>query len=174
MLIVKRYARALFESARESGNLESVKADIEFLEQLLESAPEIRAYCLKSHRDLQKEQEFVKTAFIPYVSSLTGRMLALMGENGRLGGIPFLAEAFAMEEAEASETRLLEIEAPRELSSRELQDIEEKMRKRTGGEILSRMVINPSLLGGIRLTWENRTLDLSLKGRIQALKTKLR
>ena len=174
MMVVKRYARALFEAARDMGVLEEVRSDMEFITSLMEETPEIRRYCLTPHTNRQKEQTFARTAFLPYVSKTTGRMLEILCENGRIQALPFLPEAFQeIEDRDAGITPLL-IESVQELSPDILKRIEENMRQRINGNIRSRLSITPSLLGGVRLTWNNRALDMSLRGRLRKMKTLLK
>lgn len=171
--VVRRYARALYESSAETGKLTEAKADMAFIGKLVSEVPEIRSFCMNQH-SRNSEREFVNTAFKPYVSEVTSRMMDVLCENGRLAAIPLLPEAFkAQEDIENGLTPLI-IETVNQLSEDTVSEIEKKMSARTGGKVRSDIRINKSLIGGFRLTWQNRRIDMSLKGRLKTLKTLLK
>ena len=171
--VVKRYARALFETGKEAGVLDEIRKDMEFLEGLLNDAPEIRRFCLESHSNRKKEFIFVQNAFLPYVSQYTARMLEAACENDRLSAVPYIPEAYREQEERDMGIVSLDIETVDELSEENLRMIEDKMSDRINKKVQSRVRLNPALIGGIRVSWENRTIDLSLRGRLNKMKSLL-
>ena len=172
--VVKRYARALLDAASEQEKLDEVREDLVFISSLLSGAPEIRNFCLAARKDMLKERDFINSAFIPYVGSLTARTLELIVDNGRLSAVPLLPEAFIEQEDHVSGTVHLVIEAVKRMPDEQIQEIITRMEKRTGSRIRPEILITPSLIGGLRLTWQNRTIDMSLDGRLKKLKTLLK
>ncbi len=171
--VVRRYARALYESSSESGKLTEAKSDMDFIGKLVSEVPEIRSFCMNQH-SRNSEREFIDTAFRPYVSEATSRMMDVLCENGRLAAIPFLPEAFSSQEDIENGLTPLIIETANQLSEETVAEIEKKMSARIGSKIRSELRINKALIGGFRLTWQNRRIDMSLKGRLKTLKTLLK
>ena len=173
-LVVKRYVRALFEVAEDAGTLNGVKEDISVLLKILKEVPEIRAYCLEPHANRMQEYEFVNLSFIPYVSDLTGRMITVLCKNGRLAAIPFIPAAFAELEEQRGDTVSVELESPVKLSEGVLKMITAGMERRTGKKIRLYEHLFPELLGGFRVIWQNRILDMSVLGRIKKMRMVLK
>ncbi len=173
-IVVKRYARALFEASREQGRIEDVRDDMNFITSLLSEAPQIREYCLARHTSRNNEWDFVSSAFLPYISEITGRTLEALVRNGRLGGIPFLPDAFQEQEDRESCTLPLRIESVQPLSREILGLLEEKMHGKTGRRLRMENSLKPEILGGIRIIWDNRMMDLSLQGRLKKMKRLLK
>jgi len=172
--VIKRYAGALFEAGKDAGVLDEIRSDILYIDGLLKDAPEIRQFCLSPHHNLHKEQVFIRTAFIPYTGVFTGRMLEILCENKRLSALPFIPEAFHERENRDADIETLEIETVNELSEETLHHIEKRMQEKLQKKIESKIRLNPALIGGIRITWANRTIDMSLRGRLNKMKKMLK
>lgn len=173
-LVVKRYARALFETARDSGSLEEVKSDVAVIDKICSGAVEIRQYCLTPHRHLAKEIDFIKIAFIPYVGVLTGRLLLTAVSNGRIAAIPFLPSAMKEIEAVTGNTIEVLLESATKPDKDFLKKLEERLGKRTGKKIDLKIKIARELLGGFRIIWQNRILDMSVTGRLRKIRVLLK
>jgi F-type H+-transporting ATPase subunit delta len=172
-MVVKRYVTALILAGEESGALERIEADIKTLETIL-FEKEIRDYCFKENLSAGQENAFVSTAFIPYVGELTGRFLTVMAENRRMAAIPFAAAAFR----ELMEQRRggvhLTLETAHDPDSETVEIIRERMSGRLGSDVEIVPKKNPSLLGGFRLQWGNRIIDMSVKGQLDKLRVFLK
>ncbi len=173
-LVVKRYVRALYETAEEKGLLNDVREDVAVLEKILKEAPAIRAYCLTPHTDRGQERTFVNLSFIPYVSVLTGRMLTALCKNGRLAAIPFIHAAFAEIEEQRGDTISAELESAEELSPDVVDMLIKGLMRRSGKKIRLHLHVLPELLGGFRIMWQNRMLDMSVRGRIKKMRMVLK
>ncbi len=173
-LVVKRYVHALFDAADEASVLDEVKGDIAVLAIILSEAPQIRDYCLSPHNNRIHEKEFVKIAFVPYIHEFTGRMLLILCENGRLAGIPFIPAAFSELLEIKGDTITAVLESAAELSPETIDEIISRLEKHSGKKIRMEARILPKLIGGFRITRQNKILDLSVSGRIKKLRMLLK
>lgn len=169
-----RYARALYDAAFSGNVLDTVIEDIQSLKQILNKTPQILRYCLGYHANRIQEEEFIKIAFLPYVGVYTGQTLKLAAINGRLDAIPLIPDAFLnILERESGKMSVL-LETVQEPGEELLERVKEKMKTRTGSEILLSWKITPAILGGIRIIWDNKMIDLSASGRIKKFRTLLK
>ena len=60
------------------------------------------------------------------------------------------------------------------LDSEQVEKIKEAMQKRTGSIINASTDIDKSLIGGIKISYDDQVIDLSLKYKLEALKAQLR
>ncbi|RKX95483.1 MAG: ATP synthase F1 subunit delta [Spirochaetes bacterium] len=173
-LVVKRYVHALFDVAEEASVLDEVKGDVAILAKILAEAPQIRNYCLSPHNNRSEEKEFVETAFVPYLHEFTGRMILVFCENGRLAGIPLIPAAFSELLEIKGDTISAVLESAAELSPETIDEIVSRLEKHSGEKVRMEARILPKLLGGFRITRQNRILDLSVSGRIKKLRMLLK
>ena len=173
-LIVKRYVKALYEIAKAEGEIESIEHDMAALDKILNEAPSIRQYCFKRHSGLGEEIDFVKTAFIPYVGKYTERLLVTAVENRRLAAIPLMPSALKLLMEEKGDKAEVLVESAVKLEPGVMEQIKIKMAERTGKKIVFNTKILPEILGGFRIIWQNRIIDMSAIGRLKRVRQLLK
>ncbi|RLD15650.1 ATP synthase F1 subunit delta [candidate division KSB1 bacterium] len=166
-----RYARALYDVALNKQMLGIIITDLAKIDEIMSRVASVREYCLKAHDNKVLEMQFIENAFIPYVSSLTGDMLKIAVSNGRLAALPYLLAALTKIQDVKSGTMEVTLESAREIELHEQQIIAAKMQKRIGKKIKLNNLIIPEILGGIRILWDNRMIDLSVTGRLKIMRT---
>jgi len=169
MNTVLRYARALHDVARDSDALPDVVGDMQSIARILDEAPEIRNYCMAEGHSPADCAEFVELAFIPLVHEMTGRMLRIATENGRLAIIPLLPDAFDRVRAEESDIVSVLLETVQPADEELLQRVRERMNERLNTEVELENRLNADLVGGFRILWRDRILDNSAIARLHAL-----
>ena len=166
--IAVRYARALYETARESDRLPAISEDIKAMETISPKAFRVSGTIVSKHTiPSAVEAEFVKAAFIPYV----GKIQRDADQDGRTErqarGDTFHSRG-VRELQEGNRISYMCCSRPR--TSR-MQDSSERRREKdeeTDGEnvqIETRTV--PDLLGGFRITWNHRIIDTSAVERLR-------
>jgi len=172
--VAKRYARALLEAAEDTDDAVTVETDMAAIDKILCEAPSIRQFCLKPHSNRMTELEFVKIAFIPFVEEYTARTITTAVENGRLAAIPFIPSAVQLLLEEKWNSVEVLLESARKLESGVKEQVMEKMTKKTGKKINLQTKIVPEILGGIRIIWQNKIIDMSAMGRLERVRQLLK
>jgi F-type H+-transporting ATPase subunit delta len=173
-VVALRYARALFEAARENGVIESITRDVSVIKEIFAKVPRIKQYCLQAHKKRASELDFINIAFLPYVGKFTQELLKLAVGNGRITSLPFIPMAFESIMDKESDSVLVGLETAHESGDEFVQRIARKMEKRIGKKIKIEKRIVPGLLGGFRILWQNRILDMSAAGRLKKISRLLR
>ncbi len=171
--VAVRYATALLEVAAEQRLTASVEADIRSMRRILAEVPGVREYCLRLRPRRELDMTLVETAFVPYLGELTANTLRTAVRNGRVAALPFIPDAFERVAARRSDTVAVSLETARPADPELLRSVEARMSRRTGRTVALRARVVPELLGGMRITWENRVLDLSAAGRAKKLRSVL-
>ncbi|HBE03473.1 MAG: ATP synthase F1 subunit delta [Spirochaetes bacterium GWF1_41_5] len=164
--LASRYAAALYQAAEEKKALKEVRHDMKKIGKLA-GIRQISAYCKRTGLTIKNSEEFINQAFIPYIGNLTARTLQLLVQNGRLAVLPFLAEAYLRHEEKKSKTVRVLIEAAYKPDAGLRTLLAEKLIKRIGKKFFLEIRIIPELLGGIRISWQNRLIDLTLAERFR-------
>lgn len=173
-MTAERYAIALHDVAVDAEELGAVKEDMKKVADILDALPEVKQFCSKTNATIGNSLSVVEIAFLPLVSSaLTRNALTAMAENGRLTSLPFLSEAF-FEICAEEENRLpvlAEFAHPPEATV--LSELKNELARKTGKKIELSTGIDPSILGGVVITWKHRIINGSVRNRLKQLRRQL-
>lgn len=74
---------------------------------------------------------------------------------------------------ESKQVLHVKIHSPFEIEKNQLEKIVSVITKKTDKEVVYDLVIDPKLIGGIKITYDNNMLDYSIKGKIKSLKERM-
>jgi F-type H+-transporting ATPase subunit delta len=169
--VAARYANALFQLARERGQLEAVARDVAALTALL-ARPADSDWIFDARvaaKDKRERIERLAQGFSP----IGANFVRLIADKRRLDLLRELPAAFkrcALEERGAVEGV---VESARPMGAGELAEMCVSL-----GALLHKTVslearVTPELIAGARIMVDNRMLDVSAQGRLEELRTKL-
>jgi F-type H+-transporting ATPase subunit delta len=168
----RRYARALFELARESGRLEGVEAQVEALAELAADA-EFRLLLQDPRLSDASKANAVGQYFGGAIDPLIKGLLALLHKRKRMAlMIELPAAFFSLADASAGRVRG-SLESACKLEASELAAIEQSLSHGTGLQVSLETEIVPSLLGGVRVTLAGTCYDGSARGRLDQITKRL-
>ena len=168
--VTTRYAEALFNVARSGGALDTVERDIERIAQGVDGP---RGAPLFDARLPLVARKAAAEALLTGSHELVRRFVELLFAKRREEVLRQLGLAFRrrwLQERNASEGV---VESARPLGAAELGELARAMGARLSREVTLSNKIVPELLGGVRVTVENRMLDASLRGRLEGLAKRL-
>ena len=169
--IVREYAAGLFALAREDGDEERILAESRVLAPLFS-----REYCrLLSNPDIPKSErcglvtEALGSRAHPYLVNF----VRLMTERGLASEIPACFAQF--EELWCAENGVLKVkaESATELTEEQRERLSAKLAEKTGCRVLIEYAVDPSLLGGMRLFYDNRQIDDTVRRRLSDIAERL-
>ncbi len=171
--VAKRYARALFSAAKKAGIVQSVEDDLNLICAVSRSSTAFKRFLANpaAGRDV-KMTLFVKT-FSDRVTAMTMAFLRLLLEKSREDTIDFVRLAYADLRREDEGVIQTVVTTTIELSEMDRRRIVDKMTRSTGKTIEAQFEIDPALIGGIRIAFNNYVLDGSVKGALSRLEDKL-
>ena len=170
MSAVSTYAEALFEAARERGELEEVLSDLGGFASALHESEELRLFFYggqiperQKRRALDGLTEGMKTS--------TTNFLKVLADNGRE---EILEEVLARyEELVKEHLGRIEVEVTTaiELSDEQLGRLKERLGSvLEGREIILESNVAPDLVGGAVFRFGGRLMDGSIRGRLESLR----
>lgn len=168
----RRYARAIFELAREEGQLEEWAGRIAAVREVL-SVPEVVAVLTNPSISLQERQDAVRSILErsagPEGVNL-GKLLVGAGRVDEIGGIEeeyrqLLDQAAGRVSATATTAV--------ELSSDDYESLARTLSGQLGREVRLTAEVDPAVLGGLVLRLGDHVIDASLASRLQQLRRQL-
>ena len=169
--IVREYAAGLFALAEEEGISEEILAQCRVLSPLL----------TRDYRRLLSDPEIPKAERLRLAGeALEGRVhpyllnfVRLMTERGLASEIPACFAEYEQLWREAYHVLKVKAESAVELSPEQKERLEERLASRTGQRVEVDYAVNPALIGGMRLFYDNRQLDDTVRRRLSDIAQKL-
>jgi F-type H+-transporting ATPase subunit delta len=173
--LARPYAQALFDIARQAGNLDQWSTALNALAQVMQDEAGQR-YLASPGRTDQERVEFL-TAIATGATAEDGLLtsqraqnfLRLVAENDRLNVLAEIAARFDVLKAEAERTIEVSIVAASEIDDDLARRIAESLEKRLGRSVELKISVDPDLVGGAVIRAEDQVIDGSVRSRLQSL-----
>ena len=169
--VARRYARAVFELAQAEGQLAQWGDRIAKVRELL-SDPEVAA--VLTNPTIPTEQRMALVSQAPHVFDSEATNLAmLLIESDRVHDISEIDGEFQRLADELAGRVRATITTAVELSDSDRDRVAEGLSKRLGKDVNLDVLVDPSILGGLKLQYGDRLVDASVATRLQQLRRRL-
>lgn len=169
--VAGRYATALFELAKDEGQLDQAEADLTRFEGLLDESEDltrlVRSPVFSAESQGRALHAILQAAGI---SGLTANFLLLLAKNRRLFAAGDVTKAFRTLLANQRGEMTAEVSSAAALSDEEQQALTAALRDRLGKDVRLRTKVDPALLGGLVVKIGSRMIDTSIRTKLNNLK----
>ncbi len=165
-----RYALALFELARDNGQIDSVGNSLATVKATLAQVADFRAL-ISSPLIARAEAEKAVAAVSTSVSldALTAKFLGVLAGNRRLDKLSAIIRSFeTLVSAHKGETRA-EVTSAYPLSAEQVDALAAKLRTRVGREVSLETRVDPAIMGGLVVKIGSQMIDSSIRTRLNTL-----
>mgnify|MGYP002630054509 CR=1 FL=1 len=166
-----RYATALFGLADDQKQLDSVAADLESLNAMIEDSDDLKRL-ISSPVISGDDQDRAMAALLEAaeISDLTRNFVGVVTRNRRLFALPGMIDGFvALLKAKRGEATA-EVVSAVALSKDQINAIEASIKKVMGTKVSIDASVDASLLGGLVVKIGSRMIDSSLKTKLGQLR----
>jgi F-type H+-transporting ATPase subunit delta len=173
LAVVRRYARALFDTANHSGTVEQVEGDLKTIDQVFRAVPHLTRVLRAPTISAGRKKELFSQTFGDRVGPLTLRFLTLLVDRRRED---VLTDMYGEYQRLANEFRNIlpvDVTAAVALTDMERDALAEALARRTGKRIFMRLAIDPSLMGGLIVRMGDTIIDGSVRSRLGQLRSLL-
>ena len=171
--VVRRYAVTLLEAADETGATDSVKRDVEGVVATLAQSAELLAFLSNPLIGGEVQASALRELFNGKVGDLTLNFLQLMGGRGRGGIIAAALKGFLELLAEREGVVGAEVSSAVELSSQQLEKLQERLEKYTGRKVCLETRVDASVRGGVIARVGDTVFDGSVNTHLERLRQRL-
>ena len=170
-----RYSTALFELAREAGELDRADADLTQLAETLENSPEMNEL-IRNPVYTRAEQARAMDAIADRMglSSLVRNVVGLMAQKRRLFALPQMIAMFRALLAEHRGEVTAEVTAAHPLSDAQRDALTEKIKSSTGRDVKLNVRVDKSIIGGLVVRVGSRMIDSSIRAKLARLQNAMR
>jgi len=173
--VAGRYASALFDLAREQGELDAVDQDLGKFQQMLDGSPDLKRL-VNSPAFAAEEQERALGAVMDWASvgATTNNFLKVVARNRRLFAAEDMIKSFRQQLALHRGELQAEVKSAAPLSDEQLSALKEQLKSSFGKDVRIDAAVDPSLLGGLVVKVGSRMFDSSLRTKLSNLKVVLK
>lgn len=172
-VVTKRYAEALFASAREKHAVAEVEADLAALSQAL-ARPDVARVALNPAVDPKRKRAALLDPLAPQLKTeLVRNAIALLLDRRREDVLPRLREVFHRLALEASGEAEGVLESARPLDAAETRSVEEALGRALGKRVRLAPRVDSKLIGGVRATVGSLRYDATAGARLLALRERM-
>lgn len=169
----KRYARALFSAAQKQNAIQAVSDDLGGITASLSGASGAKEFLRSPVIDNDKKVALFEKTYGGRISPLTMDLLRLLVKKNRDAEIFHIQASFDELKREHEGVTKAIIESTEPLDDRQRQDLVAKVEQATGKKVIAEYRLNPDLIGGVRVTYDNNVLDGTALGQLKRLREKL-
>ncbi len=173
--VASRYARSLFELAVESGQLETVEANLGRFEAMIEGSADLRRLIASPVFTAEEQGAAIHAiAAKADIGGLTGNFLRVVARNRRLFALPGVIRGFRVMAAEHRGETSADVTAAHALTDAQMKDLQATLKSVIGKDAAIKLTVDPSILGGLVVRVGSRQIDTSLKTKLSSLKLALK
>jgi F-type H+-transporting ATPase subunit delta len=165
--LVRGYAEALFRVAAAEGELDAVERQLFAFAGLLETESRVRDALLDAALPTENKRGLIADALGDRANPLAVNMLAFVVEQGRARELGRIVEELAEVAAETRESAVAEVRSAVPLDEASTKKLAAALARATGRPIEVRVVVDPSVVGGIVAKVGDEVFDGSVRSRLE-------
>lgn len=168
------YGQALYDLAKSEGLTDTIRSQLDVLEEGISPAPEFLR--LLSSPNISKEERcaLLDTGFRDKLHPYVLNFLKILTEKGYAKFFPDCCASYRDHYNEDHGILPVKAFTAAPLKSDQAQRLSRKLSGLTGKQIALKNVVDTTILGGVRLDYDGKRLDDTLRGRLNALREKLK
>ena len=173
--VAERYASSLFDLALETGSIDSVGADLDRFQALLDESEDLRRLVASPVFSAEEQQNAV--AAVAVKAGISGAVLnffKVVAGNRRLFALPGMIRAYRQIAAAHRGEVSAEVTSAHALTATQEKELKSALKGVTGKDVTIAVTVDPSILGGLIVKVGSRQIDTSLRTKLSTLKLALK
>ena len=170
---VDAYASAIFEVAKAEGSLDEVADELFRFARIFESNDELRNALTDQALPPERRQAIVEDLLGGRAIPLTTSLISFVVAAGRGRDLPKIVDQLVERAAKEREHVVAEVKAAVELTPEQRDGLERALSANLGKDVEVKVIVDPSILGGIVARVGDTVIDGSVRHRLDQLKEQL-
>jgi F-type H+-transporting ATPase subunit delta len=167
---ITAYADALFEVAHAEGSLGEVEDELFRFSQTLQGSDELREALTDARIPAARRQQIVEDLLQGKASPATVSLVSMVVGMGRARQLPDIIAQLVERIAAEANKEVAEVRTAVGLSASQRERLAEALNKATGKQVTLKVVVDPSVMGGVVAQVGDTVIDGSVRGRLDQLK----
>jgi len=171
--MIDGYARGLFEVARAEGTLDEVEDELFRFARSYESSDELRNALSDDLIPPAKRQAIVEDLLGGKATPTTVQLISMVVGSGHGKDLPAIVERMVERAAASKDMEVAEVRAAVPLSRDQQDRLRAALANATGKNVSLKVVVDPSVLGGLVATVGDTVIDGTVRTHLDQLKSRL-
>ena len=164
------YAEALFAGARAEGTLGEVEDELFRFSQVLKGSDELREALTDPRIPASRRQQIVEDLLGGKASDTTVALVSMVVGTGRARELPDIVARLVEMSAAEADKEVAEVRSAVPLNDDQRKRLAEALNKATGKQVEVKVIVDPSVMGGIVAQVGDTVIDGSVRSRLEQLK----
>jgi F-type H+-transporting ATPase subunit delta len=164
------YAAALLQVARAEGSLENVEDELFRVARTLEANDELRSTLTDPAIPVERRQAIVEDLLAGKASPITTALVSFVVGAGRGRDLPVIIDKLVAEAAEERQEAVAEVRTAIPLTDDQQARLAEALGRATGKRVSVKVVVDPSVLGGVVSRVGDTVIDGTVRHRLEQLR----
>jgi F-type H+-transporting ATPase subunit delta len=164
------YADALFEVARAEGIVGDVEEELFRFSQALEGSDELRETLSDTHLPAARRQQIVEDLLGGQALPITTALVSMVVGAGRAKDLPAIVRQLVGRAAAEANKEVAEVRSAIDLTPDQRARLAQALNAATGKQVEVKVIVDPSVLGGIVAQVGDTVIDGSVRSRLDQLK----
>jgi F-type H+-transporting ATPase subunit delta len=172
--VIRGYAQALFSVVSAEGELDRVEDELFRFGKVLQTNHELKQALSDRSLDLAQREKVLEELLEGKVSPHTLGLVKFIVAQGRARQLPQILEGLSELAAEARNTVVADVRSAVPLDSKQRERLEKSLSKATGKKVEVKVIVDPSLIGGVVAKVGDTVIDGTIKRRLEQLREQLK
>jgi F-type H+-transporting ATPase subunit delta len=168
--VVRGYAEALFHVVKAEGELDRVEDELYKFGKILETHHELKQALSDEIIEKAQREALLESLLGGKVSPHTLSMLNFIVSQGRARQLPPILETVSELAAEARQSVVAEVRSAIPLDDDQKEQLAQALGKATGKKVEVKVVVDPSVIGGVVSKVGDTVIDGSIKRRLEQVR----
>lgn len=171
--IGRRYAQALYNAAKNHKMVAAVEDDMAGIANLVREDAKFKRFLIAPFNNAEEKKQVLQNVLGDRVTALTMQVLRVMLDKGREGEFESVAREFSTLRRTAADIEFATITSAYTLDPAQKDAIVAGLEKRLAKTVEAKFVVDPRVIGGVRVSYGNYVLDGSARGHLNRLRERL-
>jgi F-type H+-transporting ATPase subunit delta len=167
------YARGLFEIARAEGTLDEVEDELFRFARSYESSEALRSALTDEQIPADRRQAVVESLLGGKATPTTTQLVSMVVGSGRARELPAIIDRLVDRASRSKDLEVANVRVAVPLTEDQQHRLAAALTNATGKQINMKVVVDPSVLGGVVATIGDTVIDGTVRTRIDQLKSRL-
>ena len=167
------YARGLFELARAEGTLDEVEDELFRFARSYEASDQLRNALTDELVPAERRQGIVESLLGGKATPTTVQLVGLVVGSGRGRDLPAIIDRLVQRASTSKNLEVAEVRSAVPLSVDQQDRLKAALANATGKQLNVKVIVDPSVLGGLVATVGDTVIDGSVRARLDQLKSRL-
>ena len=167
------YARGLFEVAKAEGTLDEVEDELFRFARSYEGSDELRSALTDDTIPAARRQSIVEDLLGGKATPTTVQLISMVVGSGRTRDLPAIVDRLVQRAAASKDEQVAEVRSAVDLTPDQLDRLRAALANATGGNVRVKVIVDPSVLGGLVATIGDTVIDGTVRTRLEQLKSRL-